>query len=470
MFCRSQIRNKGQGESLVNMPDAVKLNEQDDPEAKKVRRGLNSAKNKSCPSLETPEPWLDPVYGTELLADLKTLFERFLVLAPGAAETLALWTLHTYCFEVFSLSPFLTITSPTKQCGKSTVMDLLGAVCSRVICVSNATPASIFRAIDKWQPTLLFDEADAFIRNNEEIRCILNASHKKRGAAVLRTVGENHEPKLFSVWTPKAIAAIGNLQPTLMDRSIVINMQRKKPTDQVERLEDQLLDGPEIENICRKCVRWATDNIAAVEREQPFMQRDLNDRVADNWRTLKKVASVAGWNDEVNQALLYLLPRTDDADDLGSMLLADIKTLFGDQEGATINMNGTALYQGAATVFLAQVYGIEIGLGGMLLVVTMAVGASIGSPATPGVGIVILSMVLGSIGVPAAGVALIMGVDRILDMSRTAINVSGDIVACKLMDRWIGSSMTAREELAQQKMREAERKESGEDVVTGTGK
>ena len=137
--------------------------------------------------------------------------------------------------------------------------------------------------------------------------------------------------------------------------------------------------------------------------------------------------------------------------------------------GATINMNGTALYQGAATVFLAQVYGIDISLGGMLLVVAMAVGASIGSPATPGVGIVILSMVLASIGVPPAGVALIMGVDRILDMSRTAINVSGDLVACKVMDRWIGSSMTASEELAEQKLREERRATSGEDVVNAPG-
>jgi Na+/H+-dicarboxylate symporter len=105
--------------------------------------------------------------------------------------------------------------------------------------------------------------------------------------------------------------------------------------------------------------------------------------------------------------------------------------------GATINMNGTALYQGAATVFLAQVYGIDISAGGLALIVVMAVGASIGSPATPGVGIVILAMVLSTIGIPAEGVALLMGVDRILDMSRTAINVAGDLVASKLIDRWV---------------------------------
>jgi Na+/H+-dicarboxylate symporter len=113
--------------------------------------------------------------------------------------------------------------------------------------------------------------------------------------------------------------------------------------------------------------------------------------------------------------------------------------------GATINMNGTALYQAVATVFLAQVYGIDLSIGSMALVVAMAVGASIGSPATPGVGIVILAMVLETVGIPASGVALIMGVDRILDMSRTAINVTGDLVTCALMERWVGGEGSAEE-------------------------
>jgi Na+/H+-dicarboxylate symporter len=118
--------------------------------------------------------------------------------------------------------------------------------------------------------------------------------------------------------------------------------------------------------------------------------------------------------------------------------------------GATINMTGTALYQGVAAMFLAQVYGVDIGLGGMLLVVAMAVGAAIGSPGTPGVGIVILSMVLATVGIPAEGIALIMGVDRILDMSRTSVNVAGDLVAAKLMDRWI-SGGTAQESAVPEK-------------------
>ena len=108
--------------------------------------------------------------------------------------------------------------------------------------------------------------------------------------------------------------------------------------------------------------------------------------------------------------------------------------------GATINMDGTALYQVVAAVFLTQVFGIELSSGELLLLITTTIGASIGSPSTPGVGIVILATILTNIGVPASGIALIIGVDRILDMSRTAINVTGDLTACVVMDRWLPSA------------------------------
>jgi Na+/H+-dicarboxylate symporter len=103
--------------------------------------------------------------------------------------------------------------------------------------------------------------------------------------------------------------------------------------------------------------------------------------------------------------------------------------------GATINMNGTALYQGVATIFLAQIYGIELSTNTLMLLVVVAVGASIGSQVTPEVGIVIHAMVLGTVGIPASGIALLLGVDRILDMCRTAVIVAGDLVACLVMDK-----------------------------------
>ena len=105
--------------------------------------------------------------------------------------------------------------------------------------------------------------------------------------------------------------------------------------------------------------------------------------------------------------------------------------------GTTINMGGTALYQGVATLFLAQVFQVDIGISGMILVVVMATGAAIGSPGTPGVGIVILATILESVGIPAAGIALIIGVDRILDMCRTSVNVTGDMAASIVLNRLI---------------------------------
>jgi len=99
--------------------------------------------------------------------------------------------------------------------------------------------------------------------------------------------------------------------------------------------------------------------------------------------------------------------------------------------GATVNMDGTAIMQGVATVFIAQVYGVEIGAGGFLTIVVTATLASIGTAGVPGVGIVMLAMVLRQMDPPVEGIGLILGVDRLLDMSRTVVNITGDaIVSC----------------------------------------
>lgn len=136
--------------------------------------------------------------------------------------------------------------------------------------------------------------------------------------------------------------------------------------------------------------------------------------------------------------------------------------------GATINMDGTALYQGVAAVFLAQVFGVELTLAALLFVVVTTVSASIGAPATPGVGIVILAAVLKGIGVPVGGIALIIGVDRILDMSRTAINVTGDLTACTVMDRFVSGKTTAQEQLNREAVMDTRREITGEDTLEET--
>ncbi|MBU2981130.1 dicarboxylate/amino acid:cation symporter [Lentibacter algarum] len=106
--------------------------------------------------------------------------------------------------------------------------------------------------------------------------------------------------------------------------------------------------------------------------------------------------------------------------------------------GATINMDGTAIMQGVATVFIANVYGVELGVGGYLTVILMAVLASIGTAGVPGVGMVMLTMVLTQVGLPVEAVGMLLGVDRLMDMCRTAVNVTGDAVVSSIVAKGEG--------------------------------
>jgi len=107
--------------------------------------------------------------------------------------------------------------------------------------------------------------------------------------------------------------------------------------------------------------------------------------------------------------------------------------------GATMNMNGTALFEGAAVLFLAQVFGVRLDLGSQLVVVLMSVVTAIGTAGVPGGSIPLLTMVLGTVGVPMEGIAIILGVDRLLDMARTVPNVTGDLLTATIVDRFAGN-------------------------------
>ena len=104
--------------------------------------------------------------------------------------------------------------------------------------------------------------------------------------------------------------------------------------------------------------------------------------------------------------------------------------------GATINMDGTAIYQGVLALFIAQAFGIDLNAGQYLMIILTATLASIGTAGVPGAGLIMLGLVLTSVGLPLEGVALIAGIDRILDMARTMVNVAGDLMTTTL----VGSS------------------------------
>jgi DAACS family dicarboxylate/amino acid:cation (Na+ or H+) symporter len=103
-----------------------------------------------------------------------------------------------------------------------------------------------------------------------------------------------------------------------------------------------------------------------------------------------------------------------------------------------MNMNGTALFEGITVLFIAQVFGAGLSLGQQLIVVLMSVVTAIGVAGIPGGSIPLLMMVLGMVGLPAEGIAIVLGVDRILDMCRTTVNVTGDMVTATIVDRFEG--------------------------------
>ena len=225
-----------------------------------------------------PDPWPDPVDTAWLLDELVYCFNLYLVLPDGAAPALALWTMFSWTHDLSHVSPILCFASPEKRCGKTTALSLVKGLTPRSILASNITPAALFRSIEKWRPTLIIDEADTFLRDNDELRGVINASHVREAAFVVRTVGENHDPQLFSTWCPKVIALIGSLPDTLEDRAIVISMRRKQPNDAVAPLRADAVSGLAGGHLPRKLSRWAIDYAVDLRAANPDVPHGLNDR------------------------------------------------------------------------------------------------------------------------------------------------------------------------------------------------
>ena len=274
-----------------------------------------------------PEPYPTEVDGAELLNDLESEIDRFVVTPKGAASAIALFTLHTYCHDAADVSPLLCIRSPEKRCGKTTLLSLLESLVRRPIQAAHTSMAPLFRATEKYRPTLLIDEADTFLQDNTELRGILNSGHTRNGG-VLRCEGEDNETRRFSTWAPKAIALIGKLHPTLADRSIIVSMRRKLKTEQTERFRlDRTEDFAELRS---QCQRWADDNIGGLREQDPRISTTMNDRAADNWRALLAIADLAGgeWPAKSREIIEFVSKADDSEETAGIMLLEDLRDLF----------------------------------------------------------------------------------------------------------------------------------------------
>ena len=279
--------------------------------------------------LEDPEPWPEPVDGVALLDAIAGVFSRYLAMPPHASTALALWVVHAYAFDAWFASPFLAITSPTKRCGKTLLLIILGALISRRLFAANVTPAVLFRAIEKYRPVLLIDEADSFIRNSDELRGVLNSGHTRTTAVVIRAVGDDHDSRAFSTWCPKAIALIGKLPDTLADRAIEVSMRRRTARETVARLRQDQIEA-ECADWRRQAVRWATDHQPVLQAHDPPVPATLHDRAADCWRPLLAVADVVGgsWRDRAREAARALSGEATDGDDIAVQLLHDVRAVF----------------------------------------------------------------------------------------------------------------------------------------------
>lgn len=278
------------------------------------------------------EPWPKAVDGAQLLDELVATFRRFLILPTGAAEAMALWTFHAHAHDAAEVSPLLAFTSPEKRCGKTRALRLIGALTPRPLPGTNITPAAVFRAVEAYRPTLLVDEADTFLKENDELRGILNAAHDRASAKVVRVekVGDRFVPRAFSTWCPKAVAMIGELADTLADRSISIPMRRRARGEMVERFRLDRLDS--LAPLRRQAMRWAADALEDLRSAaDPAIPDELHDRAADNWRPLLAIADEVGckWPSRARRAALTLAGA--DVEDAGSsavLLLADLHQLF----------------------------------------------------------------------------------------------------------------------------------------------
>jgi hypothetical protein len=279
------------------------------------------------------EPWDDPVNGIDLLSSIEGIFKRFVVLSHAYLSVLALWVIHTFCLEASDITPYLNLTSPEKRCGKSLLLDLLARLVYRGQSCSNVTSAALFRVIDQFQPTLLIDECDQFLKDNPELIGILNDGFKL-GGKVLRCEGEQNQVVAFVCFCPKVIAGIGSVPPTIADRCITIRMRRKAHGERVERFDRRAIEA-EMLNMQRMCFRWAADNLDKLKHQDVQVLHFLNDRAFDCWRPLLAIGSVArgGWYDRaVEAAKTISLESEGDDSSTRVNLLIDIKSVFESSE------------------------------------------------------------------------------------------------------------------------------------------
>ena len=296
---------------------------------------------KAAPELSegaAPQPSVvdkPPADGAALLNEVVTLIRRYIVLDTEQADAIALWTAHTYAIDAVDVTPYLAIMSALERCGKSRLLEVLKNVVRRPWKTSKVSTAVLVRKIDTMKPTLLLDEVDAMLKSGSEfaeaLRGVLNSGYESDGVSSLCVKqGSNVVFVDLVTFCPKALAGIGDLPTTVTDRSIRIQMKRKRPGDEVERLRRRRARD-ETEQLRTGLEQWATVHEAELRDAEPQLLDELDDRATDAWEPLFAIADLAGgdWSQRARTAALRL--STGDVrenDSLGVRLLSDVRDVF----------------------------------------------------------------------------------------------------------------------------------------------
>lgn len=279
-------------------------------------------------------PCQEPINPSQLLDDIAIRVRKYIVIEPEQADAIALWIAQTWFIPYIDLAALAIINAPEKACGKTQLLSIISYMSCRPLPAANASPSAVFRAVEKWAPTLLIDEADTFLKDNSELQGMINAGYL-RGGYVLRSeaVGTSFEARMFSVFSAKAIAGIAlekHLLDATLSRGIVLNLRRKLATETVSRLRhaDRNLFG----GITSQLARFAEDYAQQVKHARPQLPEALNDRNQDNWEPLLAIAGCAGeaWVKRATDAALKLSNSGEKSISLGNQLLEDIQYIFSE--------------------------------------------------------------------------------------------------------------------------------------------
>ena len=276
--------------------------------------------------------------GAGLLDELCAAVARYVVApSPEASDAITLWIAATHLQPAWQHAPRLAIVAPTKACGKSRLLDVLLETVHEPFITVNSSPAAIFRSITEEPPTLLVDEADTIFgsvkvaEKNEEMRGLLNAGHQ-RNRPTTRVMGSEHRPVKFPTFAMAAIAGIGDLPDTIMDRAVIIRMRKRLETEHVDDFRTRT-DVPFLRAVRDRLADWLVPRLEEASDLVPAMP--VRDRAADTWEPLVAVADLAGgaWPQRARTACRVMTEREKgNEQDRGAKIrvLVDIRSVFAE--------------------------------------------------------------------------------------------------------------------------------------------